>query len=192
MNIGNYTYEEFIDKVKSFHGSIAPGIIAGGIMVDIAQKNLPEGDFFDVICETSHCLPDAVQLLTPCTIGNGWLKIVNTSRYAMTFYNKYTGNGIRVYLDAAKLAGWSEIRSWFLREKPKRDQDPGLILKQFHDAGAKIYSTQTVQVAPEYITGAKKKHSPIVICPSCNEAYSSDLGDVCPACRGKSPYRVAE
>jgi formylmethanofuran dehydrogenase subunit E len=192
MNIGNHTYEEFIDKVKSFHGSIAPGIIAGGIMVDIAQKNLPEGEFFDVICETDKCLPDAVQLLTPCTIGNGWLRIVSTSRYAMTFYNKYTGDGIRVYLNADKLENWDEIRSWFLREKPKHDQDLHLILKQFHDAGAAIYSIQRVRISPDFMEGTKKKHSPIVMCPSCNEAYSSDLGDVCPACRGKVLYKIVE
>ncbi len=190
MKIGQYTYEAFLEEVKSFHGSIAPGIIAGGIMVDIAQKNLPEGEFFDVICETAKCLPDAVQLLTPCTIGNGWLRIVNTSRYAMTFYNKYTGDGIRVYLDAEKLEKWPELRSWFLREKPKHEQDLDLIIKQFHDAGATIFSTQRVRVSPEFLEGTKKKHETIAICPSCNEAYNSSLGDVCPACRGEVPYRV--
>jgi formylmethanofuran dehydrogenase subunit E len=191
MNIGKYTYDEYIETVRSFHGSIAPGMIAGGIMVDIAQKNLPEGEFFDVICETAKCLPDAVQLLTPCTIGNGWLKIVNTSRYAMTFYNKYTGKGIRVYLDAEKLDDWPELRSWFLRQKPKHEQDLHLILEQFRGAGATIYGTQRVQVSPEFIQGTKKHHA-IAICPSCHEAYSSDLGAVCPACQGKTPYKVEE
>jgi formylmethanofuran dehydrogenase subunit E len=103
MNIGPYSFDQFIEKIKVFHGSIAPGIVAGGFMVDIARANLPHGEFFDVICESQHCLPDAVQLLTPCTIGNRWLKIVDTSRYALTFYNKYTGDGIRVYIDAKKL-----------------------------------------------------------------------------------------
>ncbi len=46
-------------------------------MVDLALKNLPKGEFFDALCETPACLPDAVQLLTPCTVSNGWLKVVN-------------------------------------------------------------------------------------------------------------------
>ena len=104
MNIGPYGFEEYIEKVKGFHGSVAPGLVAGGIMVDIARANLPEGELFDVLCETKQCLADAVQLLTPCTIGNGWLKIVDTSRYALIFFNKYTGEGVRVHLDAAKLS----------------------------------------------------------------------------------------
>lgn len=192
MNIGPYSFEEFIDKVKLFHGSIAPGMLAGGIMVDIAQNNLPQGEFFDVICESGHCLPDAVQLLTPCTIGNGWLKIVNTSRYAMTFYNKYTGNGIRVYLNADKLSAWPEVRSWFLREKPKHEQSLEGIIREFKKAGPDLFGTKQVQVKPEYVLDKKKKKSPIVICPSCREAYSSDLGDLCPACQGKTPYLVAQ
>lgn len=188
MKIGTYTYDEFIDKIKEFHGSIAPGIVAGGIMVDIARANLPEGEFFDVICESRHCLPDAVQLLTQCTIGNRWLKIVDTSRYALTFFNKYTGEGIRVNLDAKKLKDWPAIKAWFLKEKAKKDQDQQQILDEFHRAGTGIYSTLKVTVKPPYITSEGKKRSGIGLCPSCNEAYRTDLGETCPACQGKGPF----
>ena len=54
--------------------------------MDTALKNLPKGEFFDAICETAVCLPDAVQLLTPCTIGNGCMKIFDTGRVAVTLY----------------------------------------------------------------------------------------------------------
>jgi formylmethanofuran dehydrogenase subunit E len=60
--------------VKSFHGYVAPGVVLGGVMVDLARRQLPPEVLFDAVCETRHCLPDAVQLLTPCTLGNGWLK----------------------------------------------------------------------------------------------------------------------
>ena len=188
MKIGTYAYEEFIEKVKEFHGSIAPGIVAGGIMVDIAKANLPEGEFFDVICESAHCLPDAVQLLTPCTIGNRWLKIADTSRYALTFYNKYTGKGIRVYLDAAKLGDRPAIKAWFLKEKPKKEQDLEELLREFKLAGTSIYSTESVTVKPAYITVQEKKHSAIRLCPECKEAFRTSLGEQCPACRGRGPY----
>jgi formylmethanofuran dehydrogenase subunit E len=77
MNIGNYTLEEFLERIRSFHGSTAPGVIIGGIMVDTLKKNLPPGEFFDVICESAHCLPmpsgtDAMHHR------NGWLR---THRY---------------------------------------------------------------------------------------------------------------
>jgi formylmethanofuran dehydrogenase subunit E len=188
MNIGPYSYDQFIEKIKAFHGSIAPGIVAGGFMVDLARANLPQGEFFDVICESQHCLPDAVQLLTPCTIGNRWLKIVETSRYALTFYNKYTGEGIRVYLDAEKLQAWPAIRAWFLKETPKKDQDLQQILDEFQRAGTSIYSTAKATVKPSYITSPGKKRSGVGLCPSCGEAYRTDLGETCPACQGNGPY----
>jgi len=60
-------------------------------MVDLALKN----QFFDAVCETQACLPDTLQMLTPCTIGNGWLKIFDFGRYALALYDKYAGQGIR-------------------------------------------------------------------------------------------------
>src|SRR5512145_1834730 len=89
---------EYMRMVEEFHGHLAPGLIIGGFMVDLALKNRPDCEFYDVICETSTCLPDAIQMLTPCTYGNGWLKIVDTGRFALTVFDKYNGNGTRVSL----------------------------------------------------------------------------------------------
>ena len=41
MNICTYSYEEYLQLVKSFHGNLAPGLIIGGFIVDLAMKNLP-------------------------------------------------------------------------------------------------------------------------------------------------------
>ena len=80
--IKSYMFQEFVDLVSSFHGYAAPGVIIGGFMVDLAYRYLPEEGLFDALCETPKCLPDAIQLLTPCTLGNGWLTVVNTGRFA--------------------------------------------------------------------------------------------------------------
>ena len=37
-------------------------MVLGGFMVDGAYKHLPEGGFFDALCETRACLPDAIQI----------------------------------------------------------------------------------------------------------------------------------
>ncbi len=44
MNISRYSFEEYVDMVKSFHESVAPGMIIGGFMVDLALNNTPEGE----------------------------------------------------------------------------------------------------------------------------------------------------
>jgi formylmethanofuran dehydrogenase subunit E len=186
MNIGTYSYEEYVHLVKSFHGSLAPGLVIGGFMVDLALKNLPDGEFFDAICETPVCLPDAVQLLTPCTTGNGWLKVLDFGRFAVTLYDKAGGRGIRVYLDMDKLAAWSEVKAWFMKQKTKKEQDFDLMMSQIKEAGHGMFSMQTVYVEPQKL--ARPKLGPVAICPSCGEAYPVRDGGRCRACTGESPF----
>jgi len=186
MNIGTYTYEEYVHVVESFHGRFAPGLIIGGFLVDLALKNLPAGDLFDAICETSSCLPDAVQLLTPCTIGNGWVKIVDTGRFAVTLYEKESGKGVRVFLDTEKLKAWPEIHSWFFKLKPKREQNKDLLFAQIVEAGPAILSLQPVQVRSEHLI--PRKMGTTAVCPSCGEGYPRKHGEKCLACQGRSPY----
>ena len=40
--VGEYTYEEFLDAVESFHGYRAPGVVIGGVMaVSYTHLTLP-------------------------------------------------------------------------------------------------------------------------------------------------------
>ncbi len=187
MKIGSYSYDEYLQLVKSFHGNIAPGLVIGGFIVDLALRRLPEGVLFDAISETSACLPDAVQLLTPCTIGNGWLQVVNLGRFAVNLYDKYEGAGLRVWMDAAKVADWPEINSWYLKLKPKSEQDKDLLMAQIREAGPRILSWRTIQIRPHFLT--RRHRGGMVICPLCREAYPAKDGGICRACQGEAPYR---
>jgi formylmethanofuran dehydrogenase subunit E len=186
VKFGAYSYDEYVHLVKSFHGSMAPGLIIGGFIVSLALKNLPEGEFFDAICETSACLPDAVQLLTPCTVGNGWLKIVDMGRFAVTLFEKEKGEGIRIYLDTKKLDAWPEFYAWYFKIKPKKSQNLELLMDQIKEAGISVLSQERVNVKPEY--RMKRKLGKTANCPSCSESYPLRDGDSCLACQGRSPY----
>ncbi|MBP7343083.1 MAG: formylmethanofuran dehydrogenase subunit E family protein [Smithellaceae bacterium] len=186
MNICTYSYEEYLHLVKSFHGNLAPGLIIGGFMVDLAMKHLPEGEFFDAVCETPVCLPDAVQILTPCTIGNGWLSIVPFGKFAVTLYEKYSGRGVRVYLDTEKLKAWPEIYDWYLKKKKKSEQDSDLLLAQIKEAGHGLLGIQHLHVDPEKVR--RKKMGPVAVCVVCGEAYPTRDGEKCRSCQGETPY----
>jgi formylmethanofuran dehydrogenase subunit E len=186
--IGRYTCEEYFARVKAFHGSIAPGVIIGGIMVDMAMARIPEKILFNAICETSSCLPDSVQLITPCTIGNGWLTVFNLGRFAVSLYDKYGGTGIRVYLDSNKLENWDEIQAWFLKLKAKNEQDTNRLIEQILIAGRSIYSLDSIQVKSQYLTRKPKKS--IGICVACGEAYPIKDCDICKGCQGETPYET--
>ncbi len=185
--IMSHTFDEFAGMVKAFHGSAAPGIMIGGSMVDLAYRCLPRGGIYDVICETAKCLPDAVQLLTPCSIGNGWLKVMDTGRFSLAFYDKYTGEGTRVFIDPEKLDVWPEIRGWFLKLTPKAEQDTARLMKEIEEAGSGVCSVEKINVSLDLVE--KKKGGPIALCPSCGEPYPSERGSLCPACKGEMlPY----
>jgi len=165
---------------------MAPGLIIGGAMVNLALNMLPKDKLFDAICETPLCLPDAIQLLTPCTIGNGWLTVLNFGRFAITLYEKYTGVGVRVYLDSAKLKQYPEVYSWYFKLKPKPEQDFQLLISQIKEAKEQILSLQHIRVQPESLR--RKKIGPVADCPECGECYPIRDGLSCRACQGASPY----
>jgi formylmethanofuran dehydrogenase subunit E len=190
MNICSYTFEEYIDRVRAFHDFAAPGVVIGGFMVDLAYQHLPEGRLFNAICETPQCLPDAIQLLTTNTIGNGRLTVINMGRYAMTLYDKSKGEGIRIFLDPAKIEAWPEIKSWFFKLKPKNKQDYQLLMEQIKEAGTSIFSIQHVRVAIRLLE--KKQRGEIVICPHCKEAYPLADGAICLGCQGENAYLISE
>lgn len=184
--IGSYTLEEYLREVEEFHGHIAPGLVVGGFMVEVARRHIPEGVLFDAISETSQCLPDAIQILTPCTVGNSWLRVIDLGRFALALFDKYTGEGVRVFLDPAKLEPFPEIKSWFFRTSSKTAQNEEQLLKEIKTAGESILSFERIRISPELL--GKQSKGSIAICPMCGEAYPASQGDVCSGCQGQAPY----
>jgi formylmethanofuran dehydrogenase subunit E len=186
IKIGPYSFLEFFEEVRKFHSFPAPGVVLGGIMVEAALKHMPSGILFNALSETHKCLPDAIQLLTPCTIGNGWLSIRNFGRFALAFYDKETGKGIRVCLDPARIEEWPEIKIWYYKLKPKEEVDSEILLDSIHKAGSSLCRLQEIQIQPVLLKKVKRGNR--IICPQCLEAYPDDGHGACPACRGGSPY----
>lgn len=184
--IGPYSFNEYVEIVKSFHGRPAPGVIIGGCMVQYAFTYCPEGELFDAICETRCELPDAVQLLTPCTLGNGWLQIIDLGRFALTLYEKHLGEGARAYVDPAKLDPWPEIRSWHFNLKPAKKPDTDLLVEQIRDAGSAIFGIQKVVVRSQILH--RESRVRVAVCPDCGEVHPAKDGKSCRGCRGESPY----
>jgi len=186
QNVGQHTFEEFIEMASLFHNYAAPGLLIGGYMVAEAQRYMPEGTLYEAISETSWCLPDAIQMMTPCTVGNGWMRVMNFGLYAMSLYDKFTREGVRVWLDLEKISHDSEIRTWFLKTKAKPDQDSELLRHQIGVAGADILSVEKITLNRSLLV--KRNKGKISVCSMCGEAYPSAHGPICRSCRGESPY----
>lgn len=181
-----YSFDAYLREVKAFHGHVAPGLVVGGPMVSEAMARLPEGILFDAVCETRSCLPDVVQMLTPCTIGNGWMRIADLGRYAVTLFDKFEGGGVRVAVDPVPLKDWPEFHDWFYKVKPKREQDFDRLVAEIREAGTRVFKIERVRVAPALLVKAGK--GAIATCPACGEAYPRAHGGICRGCQGHAPY----
>ncbi|MEZ7195187.1 FmdE family protein [Pseudodesulfovibrio karagichevae] len=186
MNIESYTFEEFKALARNFHGYAAPGLLIGGYMVAMAKRNIPEGTLFEAVVETTKCLPDAVQLLTLCSTGNNWMKVTNLGRYAVSLGDKHTGEGVRVSIDPSRLEDFPEIRDWFFKRRPKKDQDVARLEREIEQAGDTICRMESVTVKPRYL--GHKPMDAIGVCPVCGEAYPLCDGPICRGCQGQAPY----
>jgi len=186
MDIENYSFEEFKSLAERFHGYAAPGLLLGGYMVALAKSRLPEGTLFEAVSETRKCLPDAVQLLSLCSIGNNWLKVRDLGRYAVTLYDKYSGKGVRVSVSLEKLKDWPEYYAWLMKLKPKKEQDEDRLLSEIEQAGDSVCVVEDVTVDASLLG---HKHScGIAICPICGEGYPEDNGPICRGCQGEDYF----
>ena len=181
--------EAFLDEIKSFHGFISPGLVLGGFLVDWAQELVGVEVEADAIVETYRCLPDAVQILTPCSIGNGWLKVLDWDKFALSLYDKRELLGYRVWLDLEKARMFPPIYNWYMRLVPKKDLPLEVLLETSLEAGRSMLSSRAIRVTKFY--GHEKK-GVIEVCPGCGEAYPAVQGDRCAACQGQGYYELRE
>ncbi|MBQ9537061.1 MAG: trehalose-binding protein [Desulfovibrionaceae bacterium] len=186
MDIGSYSFAEFRQLAANFHGYAAPGLLIGGYMVELAKRQLPPNTLFEAVVETRKCLPDAVQLLTLCSTGNTRLKICNLGRYALSLFDKYTGEGVRVSIDSVKIHNFPEIAAWFFKLKPKKEQDSQRLEAEIEQAGDAICKIQHICINQRYI--GRSHMEQITNCPICGEAYPAEDGPICRGCQGEAPY----
>jgi formylmethanofuran dehydrogenase subunit E len=117
------------------------------------------------------------------------MRVIDVGRFALTLYDKYTGEGVRVYLDPDKLERYPVIKAWFFKSKPKQEQNRKRLLEEVREAGPDICGIHRVQVSLDAV--AKKHKKSIAVCPLCHEAYRGEDGAICPACKSAVlPFKV--
>lgn len=91
------------DETVAFHGHACPGLALGYRVAQAAMQRLrsgrPEDEEFVAMVENDACGVDAVQFVCGCTFGKGNLVFRDHGKQAFTFYNRKTGEGIRLYAE---------------------------------------------------------------------------------------------
>ncbi len=179
-------FEDFVVRMEEFHGYRSPGILVGALMIEDALNEVGATPYLNVVTETIVCLPDAVQLLTPCTIGNGFLQVLDWGKFALTAYDRKTLAGSRVWLNYRTLDNFPLIHRWFERSSPSREKPVfEKLAKEILNAGSNLIARQPVRLHQPL---KNSEHIATGPCPNCGESYPLHFGAVCPACGGQAYY----
>lgn len=180
--------QAFLLKAEEFHGHVSPGVVLGGHLLAESLPRLGETPYLNVVVETVVCLPDAAQILTPCTLGNGFLQVLDWGKFALTVYDRETLLGWRAWPDLAAIAAVPEIAGWFIRGSgPARPKDE--VIGHILAHGPGLVRTRPVRLARPLKPLNKVVTAP---CPGCGETYPVRLGPRCPACAGQAYCWPAE
>ena len=173
--------EDCLRTIEQFHNWKAPGLVLGLIMVDWALEQIGPEVEADAIVETRYCLPDAIQLFTPCTVGNGWLKILDWDKFALSLYDRRELNGYRVWFDLEKARKYPELYNWYMRLVPKRDLPLEVLLEVILAAKRSVLSSRMIRMSDFF---KRTKKGDTAVCSGCGEAYRASQGNQCTACQG--------
>lgn len=182
---------KYLDKCVTFHSYIAPGLVIGVYMVDYALELLDArpGDRLYAVAETVKCVPDPLQVIAHCTIGNHRMRVLPYGKFAITLNrpsDKQLVEGVRVYLDPVKVSQYTTIHAWYSKS-PRFDPETMIysLLDEILKAGRQILSYERVLVkVPE----KQKWH--VMACRSCKEMVPdvTCVNGICEGCSPKAYY----
>lgn len=176
---------DFVLRAEEFHGHISPGVITGSFLVDAATRELGPCEYLNAVTETVVCLPDAVQLLTQCTLGNGFLQVLDWGKFAVTLYDRDTLRGARAWVDLEAVRANPLVAGWFIRKPGDAKVDKEPVVGELMSAGPGLVRVRSVQMKAALKNVDKVLTAP---CPECGESYPLRFGDSCPACQGEAYY----
>ncbi|HNV70071.1 MAG TPA: formylmethanofuran dehydrogenase subunit E family protein [Candidatus Ozemobacteraceae bacterium] len=195
-------FEAMAERIFEFHRKRAPGIYIGIAMVDRALDELgPVTEKLNVYAETQACLSDVIQIMTGCTTGNRYLRVLKClGRFAVTVFDRADGRGVRVSVDLTKIdiERMPETSRFFHRQRdpavqaggPAREASGMKIMEEFRQFGKELLRVQKVRVRdygkPPMIAAA--------VCCDCGESYlkRDEMHVKCDFCSGTTPYFFVE
>ncbi len=183
--------QDYVTRSIRFHTHPAPGVLIAVFMVDYALELLgaTPGERLYAVCETRKCAPDPIQVILGCTTGNKGLQVLPIGRFALTLNRPSDGptsDGVRVYVDPAKVNDYPAIRAWYTNAKgfDKKQQEEPLTDEIFR-AGRKILSFRRVRVKVP-----RKEKWEAALCSCCGEMVPGDLLEdgACTGCGSLAYY----
>lgn len=174
-----------------FHTFAAPGLLVGVYMVDYALELLksPPGEKIYAVCETTKCLPDALQVIAHSTTGNHRLRVLPIGKFALTVNGPADTphvNGFRIFVDGDKIGEFPTFALWYTKDPLFDPRTRGIdLIDEIIDAERDMLSCERVRVKVP-----QKWPWRSAICSICGEMVPDNLliDGACSDCRSQSYY----
>ena len=179
------TSTDDLRDVVQFHGHLCPGLALGFRVATAALRELkadrPRDEELVAIVENDSCAVDAIQFITGCTFGKGNLIFRNYGKHVYTFYNRRTGEGIRISEDYRGFEGDSRFPE--LKKRQDAGEDVSRETQQYKmDKAAAILRADEKELLVITPAAAPVPHEARVRgsirCSMCGEKFMESRGRV--------------
>ncbi len=181
--------DEIAKLAVELHGHLAPGIVLGLRMSNIALEKLGAtrgSRKLIAVSETYRCLADAMQAATGCTLGHGNAFVHDYGKLAITLGRADTKNGIRIALKKDAHRHSQLMKKWMLRRPNLTHAEEEELVRQLLQLEEKYFDIKEVKLnlKTEFNT------SKIAACSRCGDLVPEDstIGGLCKPCADKCYY----
>ena len=165
------------EKSVEFHGHECPGLAIGYKACEAAREKMRLRFSADeeIVCVTENdaCGADAVQVITGCTFGKGNLIYRDTGKMAFSFFNRASGESLRLILKpAAKKMSRREHQEYLLKtpaEELFSFSKPNFLLPEKARLFAAVICELCGESAPEHKMRLQDGQK---VCLDCFQAYT--------------------
>jgi formylmethanofuran dehydrogenase subunit E len=168
-----------------FHGHLCPGLALGYRVANAALRELkadrPRDEELVAVVENDSCAADAIQFITGCTFGKGNLVFQDYGKHVYTFYNRRTGQGVRISEDFRGFDTDQRFQELKRRQEAgedvSRERQSYLMEKAAAILSADEQEIFTLQPVSSLPPGEAKIRTS-VRCASCGEKFMESRGRV--------------
>ncbi|MDA8422244.1 MAG: FmdE family protein [Nitrospiraceae bacterium] len=168
-----------------FHGHLCPGLSLGFRVAKAALRELnaarPQDEELVCIVENDSCAADAIQFITGCTFGKGNLIFRDYGKHVYTFFNRRTGQGIRISEDYRGFKGDERFPALKKRQEAGKDVSAEMQAYKMEKAATILHADEKEIMTITPIASDPPREARVrgsVRCAICGEKFMESRGRV--------------
>ncbi|HLE41750.1 MAG TPA: FmdE family protein [Nitrospirota bacterium] len=168
-----------------FHGHLCPGLALGFRVAKAALRELkadrPRDEELVAIVENDSCAADAVQYITGCTFGKGNFIFRDYGKHVYTFFNRRTGQGIRISEDYRGFEDDQRFPDLKKRQEAGEDVSRAMMEYKMDKAAAILRADEKEILTIEQLSAQPPREAKIrgsARCSLCGEKFMESRGRV--------------